>query len=573
MVISKITQLVHKKSFQAVVLILGLIAPTSSINSMSYAYTVVKPLKNLIVNNKLATAAVCTAALAYKYRQYAQTYCPLIWNWDSPEYADYRNPQVFNNPKIPKNEKMLLGTGTSGHQVDGNRTDGLLGNCANSTWTEWEKLNLGKKDKEGEFIVEQASGLACDHWNRYKEDIKLMKEQLGVNCYRFSVEWSKIEPEKGKFSEEALKHYEDICQELVKNGIQPCITLHHYTDPLWFVDKEGNYGFENAENIQYYVRFATTVIKRLHRFNPLWFTFNSPDGYAAQGYQTCTKPAGRLTPKKDMQLLSEVYKNLLEAHVQVYRTIKADPTYASARIGILKNMFPLDPYNIYNPLDLLGCSMGSYIIDTPFFEFFTTGNFKTKIPTKVNINYRNPKAIGALDFVGINYYSHGYMKNFNVIRHEDEKPTNNKRYSLYAEGLYRVIKEMSEKLAKPLNVPIYITENGISSDETTTTPVDVTLQENGKEKATRQEFLQKYLFALSKAIQDGYDVRGYMYWSFMDNYEWGRYSKNYGLFEVDFKGGSLQRTFRPSAQFYVDTIKKNLGPSAQDLKREKEYAL
>lgn len=198
--------------------------------------------------------------------------------------------------------------------------------------------------------------------------------------------------------------------------------------------------------------------------------------------------------------------------------------------------------------------MASKIVDTPFFEYFTTGTFKIYIPFKVNINHHNSDAIGALDFVGINYYSHGCMKNFKVTTHEGELTTDNDRYTLYAEGLYRTIKEMSEKLARPLNKPIYITENGIATDETATN------LNPGNGKASRTEFLQKYLFTLSKAVSDGYDVRGYMYWSFMDNYEWGTYSKKYGLFEVNFDQDSptyLERTFKPSGQFYLDTIKHN----------------
>jgi beta-glucosidase len=171
------------------------------------------------------------------------------------------------------------------------------------------------------------------------------------------------------------------------------------------------------------------------------------------------------------------------------------------------------------------------------------------------MSYTNTNAIGAFDFVGINYYSHGCMKNFKVTTHKNEQPTNNDRYTLYAEGLYRAIKEMSEKLTKQFNKPLYITENGISTDEVASTPAGTKFYTaHGQEKAGRQEFLQKYLFAVKQAQIDGYDVRGYMYWSFMDNYEWGCFKKKYGLFEVDFNDPALPRRLKPSAQFYLDTI-------------------
>jgi beta-glucosidase len=491
----------------------NLVFNTPQIQGMDYLTAASNSLGSMVQDHKLALASTCAAVgMAYYYRA-AQAYKPLKWNWQA---LDYQQPQQFP-------AGFLWGTATSAHQVEGN--------CTNNTWSAWEK----ERDENGKSRVESPSGLACDHWNRYKDDIQLMKK-LGVNAYRFSVEWSKIEPKEGVFDENALKHYEEVCQELVENGIQPCITLHHYTDPLWFMDK---YGFEKTENIQDYVHYTTTVIRRLHRFNPLWFTFNSPDGYAAQGYLTCSKPAGRLIPKKDMQLCSEVFKNLLEAHVQTYCAIKADKEYKTARIGILKNMFQLDPYSIYNPFDILACFMGKKVVDTCFYEFFTTGKFKTYIPFKISMDHSNAQAVGALDFIGINYYSHGCMKNFKVVRHDDEETTNNDRYTIYAEGLYRAIKEMSAQVAKPLNVPMYITENGIATED----------------DAKRDRFLKKYLFAAAQAIKDGFNLCGYMYWSFMDNYEWGQYNKKYGIYKVDF--ATQERTLRPGSQFYLDTIKAN----------------
>lgn len=497
----------------ALSLTLAISLSTATLNSMSYVRSAASSVGGLLNNYKLAAAA-SVVFLGLSYNCSAAPASPLKWQWHT---FNYQQPQTF-----PKG--FLWGTGTSAHQVEGN--------CTNNTWSAWEK----SVDATGTSRVESASGIACDHWNRYKDDIQLMK-QLGVNAYRFSIEWSKIEPQEGTFDKAALEHYADVCQELRNNGIQPCITLHHYTEPLWFMEK---YGFEKYENIQYYVRYATTVIKHLHKFNPLWFTFNSPDGYAAQGYLTCTKPAGRLAPKKDMQLCCEVYRNLLEAHVLTYRTIKANPEFKDARIGILKNMFQLDPYNRYNPLDRLACSMAKKIVDNCFFDFFTTGNFKTYIPFKAYINHTNANAIGALDFIGINYYSHSYMKNFKVIKPHDEECTDNDRYTIYAEGLYRAAQEMSAKLAKPLNIPIYVTENGIATTD----------------NVTRDTFLKKYLFALAQSIQNGCDIRGYMYWSFMDNYEWGNYRMKYGLYHVNF--ATQERTLKPGSQFFVETIKHNV---------------
>jgi beta-glucosidase len=225
------------------------------------------------------------------------------WDWRHADWSTIKTAEAT----FPQAD-FLWGAATSAHQAEGN--------CTNNTWSRWE----------AEGHCEEPSGTACDHWNRYKEDIQLLKK-AGLNAYRFSIEWSKIEPREGEFDEAALKHYEDVCDELVKNDIRPCVTLHHYTDPLWFADKGG---FEKESNIHYFVEFCEKVIDRLHGKVHLWFTFNSPCGYAAKGYLIGATPPA----KKDMALMAEVYKNLLEAHVQVYRTLK--PRYhTGVKIGIL----------------------------------------------------------------------------------------------------------------------------------------------------------------------------------------------------------------------------------------------
>lgn len=416
------------------------------------------------------------------------------WNWSEPEITNVSFPQQF-----------IWGAGTSALQVEGN--------CTNTSWATAEQT--------GAF--ESCAGIACDHWNRYKEDIQLLAS-IGLTAYRFSVEWSKIEPHKGIFDEEALQHYQDVVDTLVGHGIKPIITLHHYTDPRWFAD-EG--GFEQPENIHYFVAFARKVIDRLQPHGVyLWLTFNSPDGYAARGYLQATQPPF----KRSMALMAEVYKNVLEAHVLTYRTIK--PLYGQQiTIGIMKNILQLDPYNAYNPLDLLACNIGTDLTDTSFFTFFTQGTFNIWIPWLVNCSHTNRDAIGALDCIGLNYYSHSYMRTFKPTAGADEEKTDNPNYVVYPEGMYRALMTVNDKIAQPLGIPIYVTENGIAttSDE------------------QRDRFLKRYIYAIYRAMQEGVPVKGYLYWSLLDNYEWGSYTKKYGLYAVDFL--SQKRTLKPSAAY------------------------
>jgi len=213
------------------------------------------------------------------------------WDWARIDTDDIVFPKDF-----------LWGTGTSAYQVEGD--------CTNNNWSELE--NQTKED--GTPFLPKKSGKACDHWNRYKEDIQLMKN-IGLDAYRFSIEWSKVEPEEGKFDEAALQHYADVCDELQRQGIEPVVGLHHYTDPIWFVQKGG---FEKEENIENYVTFAQKVFEKLKDKARIWITFNSPDAYAIKGYMQAMMPPF----KKDWQLMGLVFKNVLEAHVRTYQALK-----------------------------------------------------------------------------------------------------------------------------------------------------------------------------------------------------------------------------------------------------------
>jgi len=214
----------------------------------------------------------------------------------------------------------------------------------------------------------------------------------------------------------------------------------------------------------------------------------------------------------------------------------------------MKNVFQLEPKG---SLGLVGCFMARYIKENAFYSFFKTGGFSIYLPFKINVKHINELAPQSLDFIGISYYSHAYMENFSLKRDIKRVPTANPLYVIYAEGLYRAIQEVSELLAAPLNIPIYITENGTAalSDE------------------TRSLFFKQYLFALSRAIQDGYDVRGYFYWSIMDNYEWRDYNRRYGLYHVDFE--TQARTLKGGTQHFIDVVNWKIGKRIPEFDIEK----
>lgn len=411
------------------------------------------------------------------------------WNWN-----------IIDVHQLTFPDKFLWGSATSALQVEGT--------CTNTDWNLWEQ----SFDEFGKPRVESKVGIAVDHWNRYKEDIAIMAE-LGLTCYRFSVDWGKIEPEPGLYNTAALDHYEDVCKTLVAYGIKPVITLHHFTCPTWFAKKGG---FENDANIPHFVAFCKEVFQRLHSYVHLWITFNSPTSLAMKGYWQGAYPPAL----KDINVAARVLANILEAHVQVYTAVKALPGGTQSNVGILHNIFQIQAWHgkhfIKRALEKRAIKYYNHLARNPVYAFFTTGVFESH-----GIKHVNKNAPKTLDFIGLNYYSRAFMKekwfSFKVASHPHEIAADHDKYTLYAEGFHAAIKEISERVAKPLHIPIYITENGIATEN----------------EATRKLFFERYIYALSRSIEDGHDVRGYMTWSFIDNYSWGTYRKKYGLIGVE----------------------------------------
>ncbi len=423
------------------------------------------------------------------------------WDWKTINPLEVSFPQSF-----------LWGTTTNAYEVEGN--------SINNTWYLWET----ETKKDGTPWAHERSAHSCDHWNRYKQDIKKMK-QMGLTAYCFSLSWDKIEPFEGHFDANALQHYVDVCNELVHNNIKPVIIFKDYRDPIWFACKGG---FEKVENISYFVRFCKTVFEQLHDKVDQWITFWSPEGYALNGHFRGDIPPG----KKNMQCAAIVLKNILEAHVQTYQACK-ETEGVTAQIGITKHVYPIESWNNINPLDRVACWMTNKLMNEPIYNFFTTGTFSIKIPLVgpyyASVTHKNTYAPKTLDFVGINYHSHGYMNNFELMTNPDEIQTDIDIFSIYPEGLYEAVKEVSKNMAQQLAIPLYIIQNGIATTDA----------------STQEFFLKRHLYALSKAINDGFDVRGYFYWTFMDCYSWGSYKM--GLL-------TKEREDKEGAQYFIDLI-------------------
>lgn len=463
----------------------------------------------------------------------SQTNPDVKWQWDSINTSDIHFPSNF-----------AWGTATAAHQVEGNNT--------NNNWYEWER----SVDDGGISRIHNndRSGLAADHWNRYPEDIILMKD-LGVSHYRFSVEWSRIEPEKGRYDLEALAHYRRMCEALVEADITPVVTLHHFTHPTWFEEMGA---FEKEENTDHFVGFSELVFNELRDLVPMWCTFNEPSVFVAQGYFNGIFPPG----KKDPILAGTVLENMLNAHVRTYHQLKSIPGSDGNKIGLVKNIFQFDPYRRWHVLDWAFSKILNDVYTNAPLEFLKTGESSFYMPGMVDNKMSNELAVGTLDFIGLNYYSRMHVKGqLNAVEPfvfdtREQDIMTDMGYPLYAEGFHRALKTISR-----MGVPIYVTENGLADDSDSVRPL----------------FIKRYLYALNQALRERIDVRGYFYWSLMDNFEWAEgYSMKFGLYEVDLE--TQDRRLREGSRPFVEMVNKrgadergylvNVGEMAPDLTME-----
>jgi len=386
---------------------------------------------------------------------------------------------------------FLWGAATAAHQVEGNNKY--------NDWWEWEK----RKDVK-------ASGIASDHFSRFEKDFELAKK-LNHNAHRLSIEWSRIEPEEGKWDEKAIQHYQKVLQTLQKKRIKTFVSLFHVTLPQWFAKKGG---FEKKENIKYFKRFSLFAASAFADKVDFWVTVNEPKTVVGAAYLQ-----GLWPPQKKNKLLAlRVYRNLALAHKEVYQAMKNE--FPSAQVGAVVNMPALHHYGN----QFLGRLIPSFIkliLNRSF--YLLTGDTH--------------------DFLGLNYYI------LHNIRFQDLTTKITKKkieetmllersdlgWPIYPQGIYEALISL-----KKYRRPIYITENGVADAQ----------------DRYRTKFILDHLQWVHQAIQEGVDVRGYLHWTLMDNFEWAfGFKPKFGLIEVDFK--TQERKMRKSAYTYAKICKEN----------------
>ncbi len=399
-------------------------------------------------------------------------------------------------------EGFLWGTATASHQIEGD-----------NFYNDWWEFERQGKVKNG-----QVSGKACDSWNRYEEDFDLI-EKLNNNAYRFSIEWSRIEPEEGRFDESALERYRSMLLSLRRRNIEPFVTLHHFTNPLW-IAKRG--GWLNPEIIDYYLRYVKRIVGEFKDLVNYWMTINEPNAYAFMAYLY-----GQFPPQgKSLIKMLRVLNNMVKAHAKAYEIIhQMSP---NAKVSIAYNVIYFEPKNPNSFIDRKLANFADRIYNRVFIETLLTGKFSSPF-IKEEISY----AKDTLDYLGINYYTRILM---GLRMGSPEGENSDFGWEIYPEGIYKVVKRFYDLTKKP----IYITENGIS---------------DAKDEK-RPKYLISHLIQLHKAIEEGVDVKGYFHWSLMDNFEWAEgFIQRFGLFETDFN--TFERKWRESAKIYSEIAKNN----------------
>ena len=412
-------------------------------------------------------------------------------DWSSIDLSQTNYPDSFQ-----------WGVATAAHQIEGNN---------HNNWSEFEN-NTG---------IEKSGG-ACNHWKLWKTDFDLL-EELGVSNYRFSIEWSRIQPERDTWNEEAVGVYSEMVDDLLKRGIKPVVTLHHFTHPVWFEELGG---FYQKENISYWVDYCERLFGVLgDRVND-WCTVNEPEVVSIMGYQMKMFPPGKRSVLKTIRVM----RNMIDAHSQVYHRLKSHSS--EIRVGLAKNITLFDPLYRWNLVHWITSIVLDYVWNGAIISALSKGRmFGRKLPS----------AKSSVDFIGLNYYTHVLASPFLPQTTEIDLPKRSHEvmtefgYPMYAEGLERSVKKLSK-----LKVPIEITENGVADSEDTLRP----------------EHLKRHLWMVSELLKQGYDIRSYYHWSLFDNFEWAEgYKLRFGLYHVNYE--TQERTLRESGKLYQSIIKNS----------------
>ncbi len=359
-----------------------------------------------------------------------------------------------------------------------------------------------------DWSAEFPAGKACGYYEQYEKYFDLAKE-LNQNVHRLSLEWSRIQPSEDKFDRDAIEHYRKILKALKARNIRSVVTIWHWTLPIWLSQMGG---WQNQKTADYFEQYAKFVAEELDDLVDLWVTINEPSVYITLAYII-----GIFPPHKKNEIMAMVvFRNLINGHKKAYLAIHDNNR--NSKVGIAENCAYVDAYDKNSILDRVGARIWRYLRVHLFYYLIRKHQ----------------------DYVGVNYYFHDRIRftplGFPFLKRGNEnKDVTDVGWEIFPEGIYHVLADL-----KKYGLPIYVTENGLADAK------DI----------KREKFIVDHLTWVNKAMREGSDVRGYMHWSLIDNFEWTFALKpRFGLAEMDYR--TLTPKIRPSELRYAKICKTN----------------
>jgi beta-glucosidase len=440
--------------------------------------------------------------------------------------------------KVKKNKKNILfpknfyfGVSTASHQIEGNN---------NNNWSVFEKnKNLEKN-------------IGTGSWKYFEDEVKLMKK-LGINSYRMSLEWSRIVSSPYNINNKNLNKYYKQIKYLKKNNIQPLITLHHFTRPIWIDNTYG--GLHNDKIIPHFLFYVKTVANKFKNEIEYWNTFNEPFLECVNGYITGTRPPER---KDDFKNFQKALINICSMHTEAYHILHEIST--NCKVSIAKNCVIYNN-DYYDLLKRFIVKKIDKIFNYALFDALTTGKLKMELNFgiySVSINYENVKMKNTIDYIGLNHYNmitpeisyYPFNIDIKMYSNDNNYEKNSMKWDVCPSSLYILLKVLNKKY----NIPIMITENGCA--------------DNNYEKKLAIKTMKYFMNSIKLAIDEGVNILGYHTWTFIDNYEWDDcYEPRFGLFSLDLNKLEKQlnnnekkdksKVINNYGKFYSDIIKFN----------------
>lgn len=400
---------------------------------------------------------------------------------------------------------FVFGAATSAYQVEGH---------IENDWSAWER--------QGRLHDRTArNGRGCEHWERFEADLGLLG-QLGAQAYRLSLEWARLEPRRGVWDDAAWEGYRRRLEALVKAGLRPVVTLHHFTHPPWFHDDTPWHERGCLDAWRRYVRRCGELLAGL---DAAVISINEPMVFLLAGYVAGAFPPGRRSATEAFHAL----ENLVRAHVVVKEEL------APSALGIAQNMLVFTADRAWHPVDQALSRLVHDTYNHAFLEALTTGTLVASLPGVVSGKRFIDGAQGSMSFVGMNYYSRAHLRfvtqaPFVEYHFRDPKGRGltDLKWEYFPEGFGQLLRQLTR-----YQKPIWVTENGLDDRLGT----------------RRSRFLHDHWKELILARADGAPVEAYFHWSLMDNFEWlEAWGPRFGLFRVDFE--TLERTPTPAVDYF-----------------------